>query len=146
MEKYIVKLTRDEREFLLSLTSKGKSSAKKLIHARILLETDENSSEEKTDEEIAQLLYISKKTVQRVRKECVKNGIENALERKEHKKYKPHKIDGEAEAHLIALCCSSAPEGRCRWTLNLLTEKFVSLQIMDTVSRMTIARTLKKTN
>lgn len=146
MEKYTVKLTQYEREFLLSLISKGKSFARKLTHARIVLETDEAKGAQNTDEEIAQLLHVSKKTVQRIRKECVENGIESALERKKHIRHKPHKIEGEAEAHLIALCCSSAPEGRCRWTLNLLTEKFISLEIMDDVSRMTISRTLKKTN
>lgn len=146
MEKYIVKLTIDERESLLSLISKGKVSARKLIHARILLEADENSDDWKTDEAIAQSLHVSKKTVQRVRKECVENGIDSALERKPHTRYKPHKLQGEEEAHLIALCCSSPPEGRSRWTLKLLADKLISLEIVESISPQTILNTLKKTN
>ena len=120
MEKYIVKLTHNERGFLLSLISKGKAAAQKLTHARILLEVDENTGEQKTDGEVAEMFHISNKTVQRVRTEFVENGIECALERKKHSNHKPRKIQGEQEAHLIAICCSTPPEGRCRWTMKLL--------------------------
>lgn len=146
MEKYIVKLAIDERESLLSLISKGKAAARKLTHARILLEADENSSARKTDEEIARALYVSKITVRRVRKDCVENGIESALERKPHSRHKPHKIQGEEEARLIALCCSNPPEGRCRWTLTLLADTLVSLGIVESISPQTVLNTLKKTN
>lgn len=121
MEKYIVKLMKDERENLLSLINKGKASAKKLTHARILLEADENEGvgKQKTDEEIAKLLHVSYQSVKRVRKRFVEKGLETALERKPHSGKKPHKINGDEEARLVALCCSSPPEGRCRWTLKL---------------------------
>lgn len=146
MEKYIVKLTIEERENLLSLISKGKAAARKLTHARILLEADENESNRKTDEEIAESLHVSINTIRRVRKECVENGVENALNRKQHSQHKPRKIQGEEEAHLIALCCSTPPEGRSRWTLKLLADKLVSMEIVESVSPQTVLNTLKKMN
>jgi len=144
MKKYIVKLLSDERENLLSLISKGKSSARKLTHGRILLEADETIGVRKTDEEIAEAVHVNVKTVQRVRQACVEGGIESALERTPHKRYKPHKIQGKEEAQLIAVCCSKPPEGRSRWTLKLLSEKLVSLEVIDTVSSQTIGRVLEK--
>jgi transposase len=148
MEKYIVKLTKDERKNLLSLINKGKAAAKKLTHARILLEADEGNLERKpqTDEAIAQLLHVSYKTVKRVRKQLVEDGLESALQRKPHSGKKPHKINGDEEARLIALCCSNPPEGRCRWTLKLLANKLVELEIIESISPSTVGRVLKKTN
>jgi len=144
MEKYIVNLSIDERESLLSMIRKGKSSAKKLTYARILLEADENDGDQQTDEVIAESLYVSDKTVYRVRKRFVEEGFEKALERKPHSRKRPRKIQGEEEAQLVALCCSSPPEGRCRWTLKLLADKLVSMEVLDSVSPQTIGRTLKK--
>jgi transposase len=146
MEKYIVRLMKDEQVNLLSLINKGKASARKLTHARILLAADESDSDRRTDEVIAELLRVSNKTVHRVRKNFVAHGIDGALERKPHSAKKPRKIQGIEEAHLIALCCSSAPEGRCRWTLKLLADKLVSMEIVDSVSAQTVGRVLKKTN
>lgn len=146
MDKYIVKLSADERESLLALVSKGKGSARKLTHARILLEADENSGEIKTDGEISNGLYVSTKTVQRVRRDCVEEGILRALERKTHVRYKPRKLQGEEEARLIALCCSAPPEGRCRWTLKMLGDHLVRLEMVKSISPQTILNTLKKMN
>lgn len=146
MDKYIVKLSTDERESLLTLVSKGKGSARKLTHARILLEADENSGEIKTDEEIANIVYVSTKTVQRVRRDCVEEGIESALERKAHARYKPRKLQGEEEARLIALCCSTPPEGRCRWTLKMLGDELIRLEMVKSISPQTVLNTLKKMN
>lgn len=146
MGKYIVRLMKDEQVNLLSLINKGKASARKLAHARILLATDENNHDRRADEVIAELLCISDKTVHRVRKNFVEHGIDGALERKPHSEKKPRKIQGAEEAHLIALCCSSAPEGRCRWTLKLLADKLVSMKILASVSAQTVGRVLKKTN
>ena len=148
MEKYIVKLTQEERENLLSLLKKGKASANKLMHSRVLLETDESDSTEKkkTDEEIGKQLHISAKTVARIRKRFVEGGLEIALLRKPHANPKARKINGDQEAHLIALCCSKPPEGRSRWTLKLLANRLVELEIIDSVSPVTISRVLKKTN
>ena len=146
MEKYIVRLEKDERENLLSLIKKGKSSAKKLTHARILLETDENNNDQHSDETIAKLLHVSSKTVSRIRKAFIEHGIDGALERKIHSAKRPLKIQGKEEAHLIAICCSTPPEGRCRWTLQLLADKLVTMELVESVSPQTVGRTLKKTN
>ncbi len=105
MEKYIVVLTKDERENLISLISKGKASAKKLTHARILLAVDEFNDNQRTDVSVAESLHVSERTVRRIRTECVESGLGSALERKPHSATRPHKIQGEEEAHLIALCC-----------------------------------------
>lgn len=148
MEKYIVKLTKEERTNLLSLIKKGKASAPKLTHARILLETDEGPYAEtkKTDEKIAEQLHVGVKTVKRRRKQFVEEGLEAALSRKPHLKRGRKKISGEEEAHLIALCCSVPPEGRSRWTLKLLSTRLVEMEIVDSVSPSTVGRALKKTN
>lgn len=144
MGKYIVKLTNSERENLITLINKGKSSAKKLTHARILLAVDENTHGCKTDKDVAASLHISDKTVHRIRQECVEHGIDNALERKVHSAKKPLKIQGEHEARLIAMCCSTPPEGRARWTMKLLANQLISLEIVESISPQTILNTLNK--
>ena len=146
MEKYIVKLNKEERQNLLSLIKKGKAAAYKLTHARILLEADEaeKTRKKKTDIEIAGLLYTSAKTVKRIRKRFVEEGMEIALSRRPHSKTRIPKINGEVEAHLIALSCSSPPEGRSRWTLKLLSDRLVEMKIVDSVSSATVRRAFKK--
>jgi transposase len=112
------------------------------------LEVDENNVAKKneTDANVSNSLHVSEKTVHRVRQQFANEGLEAALERKPHIKHRPCKIQGDEEARLIALCCSSAPEGRCHWTLSLLAEELIALNILDDVSRSTVGRTLKKTN
>ena len=144
MEKYIAKLTNEERVNLISLVSKGKGSANKLTHARILLAIDGSNDEQRTDLSVAESLHVSERTVRRIRIECVENGLDSALQRKPHSATRPRKIQDEEEARLIALCCSTAPEGRCRWTLELLAERLVSLDIIDTISPQTVGRVLQK--
>lgn len=148
MAKYIVKLTKEERADLLTLIKNGKSAARKLEHARILLEVDKSNilCQNKTDSEVSNSLHVSEKTIHRIRERFVNEGLEKALERKVHARHKPCKIQGEEEARLIALCCSSAPEGRSRWTLSLLADKLVELNIVDEISCSTVGRALKKTN
>jgi len=148
MEKYIVKLTQEERETLLSMLKKGKVSANKLMHARVLLEVDERNraSKKKSDEIIANDLHVSAKTVARIRQRFVEEGLEAALLRKPHANPKSRKINGDQEAHLIAICCSAPPEGRSRWTLKLLADRLVEMEIIDDISPATISRVLKKTN
>ena len=146
-KKYVVKLSQKERDDLLQVVSKGKASAKKLMHARILLQADElKTGKHCEDSEIADMLNISTKTIYRVRQRFVEEGFESALNRKVHKRYKPRRLDGEQEAHLIALACGKPPEGRSRWTLRLLAGKMVELEIVDSVGATTIYETLKKTN
>lgn len=145
-KKYIVRLTQEERKNLLALMSKGKTSARKLAHARILLEADvSQGGRPKTDKEIAAMFHVDSKSVKKIRQRLVEEGLEEALTRKKHARTRPPKLDGESEAHLVALCCSEAPKGRQRWTMQLLADKLVELNIVDTVSPATICRTLKKT-
>lgn len=147
MDKYIVKLTLEERAELLALIRVGKKAANKLMHARVLLSADENDTKlkQKTDEEISNEMHVSSKTVARIRQRFVEEGLESALSRRPHANPKSRKIDGEQEAHLVALCCSTPPEGRSRWTLKLLANKLIALEIIDSVSSTTIGRVLKKT-
>lgn len=146
MEKYVVKLSIEEREQLLALLKKGKAKTSVLTHARILLaaDTGDSSKSYKTDEQIAEELLIGYKTVKRVRKRFVEEGYEASLNRKKHSATRKPIFDGESEAKLIALACTSAPKGRVRWTLKLLAQHVVELNIVETVSATTVGRVLKK--
>lgn len=148
MEKYILKLTEAERTELHKMVSTGKAAAYKLTHARILLACDkgEHNPEDLKDREIAERLYVNESTVRRVRKRCVLEGLEAALSRKRRSRERSKALSGEEEARLITLACSTPPEGCARWTLKLLAEKLVSLEIVQEVSPSTVGRTLKKMN
>ncbi len=146
-KKYKVKLTEEERDYLKQMISKGKASARKITHAQILLHADEGSIESSAkDAEIAKAVHISHLTVERVRKRFVEEGLESALNPKVQARRRPHKLDGAAEAFLIATACSSAPEGYNDWTLQLLAERLVTCEIVDSISGETVRKTLKKTN
>ena len=99
-----------------------------------------------TDEEVARSLEIASATVERIRRRCVEEGIEAALGRKEQQRRRPKKLDGAAEAHLIALACGEPPEGRARWTLRLLADRLVECEIVESIHPETVRQTLKKTN
>jgi transposase len=144
--KYRVRLSLEERETLTRLTTTGKGAAAKLLHARILLKADEaDGGDAWTDEAIAEAFDVSLKTIARVRQALVEQGLEDALQRKAPTGRQYRKLDGKQEAHLVALACSSPPEGSCRWTLKLLADKLVALEIVDSISPATVHRTLKKT-
>ncbi len=144
---YRVKLTEQERQALKDLVSKGRTAARKQNHARILLLSDENSSEGwKKDDEIVAALGQSLRTVERVRQRCVEEGLESTLNPKPRSGHRPKKLDGAAEAILIATACSPAPEARADWTLQLLADRLVECTIIDSISRETIRQTLKKTH
>ena len=146
-KRYIVTLTAEERTYLRGLISKGKAAAFKQRHARILLKTDQGSQGECwIDEKIEQALDVHSSTVERLRRRFVEEGLEAALQRKEQKNRKAKKIDGEAEARLVTLACSKPPEGRRSWTLQLLADQMVSLEVVDSVSPETVRKTLKKTS
>ena len=146
-KKYIVALTQEEREDLEQLVKKGKTAAYRINHARILLKANINQKGGGwQDLDISQALDISLSTIARVRKRLVEEGLESALARKPKKNHKPKSLDGEKEAHLIALACSEAPVGKARWTLRLLADKMVELGYVDRVSHETIRQTLKKTS
>lgn len=145
-KKYIVKLSKTERAQLKQLIAKGKAAAYKIKHAHILLKVDADGPSW-SDGKIAEALGCHVNTPRNVRQRFVEQGFEAALERK--KQLKPprqRKLDGKAEAHLIALSCSQPPEGYARWSLKLLADKIVELDIVDSVCRETIRQTLKKTN
>jgi len=145
-KKYVVTLTAEERVHLQDLIRAGKASARKLTHARILLKADADAGPAWPDERIAEACEVSLATVGRVRQRFVEQGLEAALHRKpQDRPSRRRKLDGRAEAHLIALACSAPPEGRQAWTLQLLAGKLVELQIVDAVSDETVRRVLKKT-
>jgi transposase len=145
--KYVVRLTAEEREYLIELTKKGKVSAKKITHARILLRADvSKAGENLKDEAIKDLEHISSKTVCRIRQLFVEEGLEAALNRKPHKRVKPRSLDGEQEAKLVAICCSQPPEGRARWTLKLLSNQLVEMKVVESIASETVRQTLKKMN
>lgn len=146
-KKYIVRLTETERSDLESLIHKGKEAAYKRLHAEILLKADISEDGGKwTDKQISIGFGVSQRTVERVRKRLVQQGLEAALNRAKAKRVKSRRIDGEKEAHLIALTSSKPPEGYNRWTLRLLGKTMIELGHVDSVSPETIRKTLKKTN
>lgn len=143
---YIVTLTREERRMLQEMLSRGRAAARKLMHARILLKADVAAgSPGWNDEAIAEALEVGRATVERVRKEFVEEGLEAALERRKPRRQYRRKLDGDGEAHLIALACQEPPEGRSRWTLRLLADRMVQLEYVEEISYQTVRRTLKKT-
>ena len=143
MDKYVVSLTPDERNELKLLVAAGKAAARKLTHARILLLAD---GDDCLDEEIVSALGVSLRTVQRVRRRLVTEGLEAAID---HKPQPPRpdkvKIRGDLEQKLVELACGDPPRGRCRWTLQLLADEMVVLGWVDTVSVETVRQALKKT-
>lgn len=146
-KKYKVTLSLEERTLLLKLVSKGKASAKKLTHARVLLQADESEDGPAwNDERICEAIHVSCRSVERIRKTFVDAGVDSAVNRKRHSRYRPRKLDGEQEAHLVALACSSPPEGRNRWTLELLSNKLVELHYVENIAKETVRQTLKKMN
>jgi transposase len=145
--KYHVTLSPAERETLSALISKGRAAARKLAHARILLQTDDAPDGPAwTDERIAAALHVGHATVQRIRQTWVEEGLDAALNRRKPTGRQYRKLDGAQEARLVALACSAPSEGRARWTLQLLADKLVELQVVDTIGRECVRTTLKKTN
>jgi hypothetical protein len=147
VKKYVVQLSGEERERLETLIRKGKSPARRLLKARILLKADVSEAGEGwSDNRIIRALDTSPSMVYRVRKQLVEEGFAAVLSRKQRATPAVERIfDGEKEAKLIALACSKPPKGRARWTLRLLENKVVELGIVDRASDSTIGRTLKKT-
>ncbi|MEW5804864.1 MAG: helix-turn-helix domain-containing protein [bacterium] len=144
-KKYIVRLTDGERQQLKELISKGKTATQKIKHANILLKIDADG-EAWTDEKAADAFSVHVNTVCSIRHRFVEKGLDAALERKKqcHPSRKRRLLDGEKEAKLIALSCSKAPEGCERWTLHLLADKLVELNIVESISHETVRQALKK--
>ena len=146
-KKYIVTLTEPERQMLQAMLSRGKAAARKLVHARILLKADvSRGGPGWKDEQIAEGLEVGRATVERVREKFVEEGLDAALERRRPRREYRRTLDGDGEAHLVALACQQPPEGRSRWTLRLLADRMVQLEYVEQVSKDTVARVLKKTS
>src|SRR5680860_601535 len=147
MIKYKVTLSQEERDELMSLTKGGRHSSKKVIHALILLNCDEGEFSDKVkNEEVAKVLRIGVRTIDRVKKKFVEEGYEAALENRPTSRVYERKADGEVEAHVVAVSCSKAPEGFSKWSLRLLADKMVELKYVDDISYETVRRVLKKTS
>lgn len=146
MVRYKVTLTREERKQLIAVLSKGKHSSQQYRNACILINSDEGPLGKKlSNEQIAQVLQINPKTVERIKQRFVEEGFDECIERKPYPRKGPIKTDGDFEAHLIALSCSKAPEGYARWSLRLLADKMVELKYIDSISHETVRQVLKKT-
>jgi transposase len=146
MKKYIVRLTEEERQELIDLVNKGTSPAYKIKHANILLKADANGPNWQ-DKQIVEAFGGHKNTIVNIRQRFVEQGYAAALERKKQKvPSRPRKLDGEGEARLIALGCSQPPDGYAKWSLRLLAEKIVELNVVDSISHEAVRQTLKKTN
>jgi transposase len=148
MKKYTVTLTQEEREALSDLVSQGKHQSQKILNALLLLDCDRGDYQTKrsTNEEIARVLNISMRKIDRVKKRFVEEGFDAALDKRKAERVYEKKADGEFEAHLIALSCSDPPEGFARWSLRLLANKMVELNYIDSISHEAVRRVLKKTN
>jgi len=144
-KKYIVTLTDEERRQLTAMLSAGKAAARTLTHARILLKADVGDDRPRvSDEAIAAEVMCGPATVERVRKQFVEEGFDAALTRRATRRVYRRKLDGDGEARLVALTCSRAPEGRGRWTLQLLADRLVQLGVVDTISYEAVRNVLKK--
>jgi len=146
-KKYPVVLPEAERTDLERLIAAGTAPARKLTHARILLKADQSEHGPAwVDERIAEAVEVSQPTVARIRKQYVEQGLGAALNRRPpHREYQ-QKLDGRQEAKLIALACGEPPAGHARWSLRLLADRLIDLEIVETISYQTVARALKKTS
>ena len=146
-KKYRIRLTTDEQQELKALVSRGRTAAYKQTHARILLMSDEAREDGgMKDADISGALGVGLSMVERVRRRCVEEGIESALNRKKQLRRRQKILDGEREARLIAMACGEPPEGRASWTLKLLADQLVECEIVETISTETVRQVLKKTN
>lgn len=146
VKKYIVTLNEEERQLLEQFTTTGRHAAYQINHARILLKADQNQTDGSwSDSDIQEALDISVRTIERVRQRFVEEGLQAALKQRPGAGRK-RQIQGEQEAHLIALRCSEPPKGKGRWTLRLLADQMVELGHLESTSHETVRQTLKKTN
>lgn len=144
--KYVVRLTEEEREELEQCVRRGKLAAAKRMRAHVLLKADAGpEGSGPADEQVAVAIDVAPITVHRVRKAYVEEGLHAAIERKPAVRHRPRKLDGGQEAQLVVVACSPAPEGHARWTLRMLADKLVELEVVDTLSKETVRQTLKKT-
>ncbi len=148
MRKYIVTLSQEERTALTKIISKGSHRSQKVLNALILLNCDEGDHQEKRsiNEDVSRVLNISMRKIDRVKKRFVEDSFETALNGRKGERVYKKKVDGDFEAHLVALSCSKPPQGYARWSLRLLANRVVELKYIENISYETVRRVLKKTN
>lgn len=145
--RYKVTLDAEERDLLKEIATQGRHSSQKVLNALILLNCDQGRFQDRrlTNQQIAEVLPVSMKKIDRVKKRFVEQGLEAALNKRASPRPSLRKTDGEVEAHLIALSCSQPPSGHARWSLRLLADKMVELRYLDSISHETVRSVLKKT-
>src|ERR1035437_10378531 len=147
MIHYTIKLTKSEVEELQSIINKGSHTSQTFRTAYILLNCDEGPFSEKvTDEQISKVLKVGLRTIDRVKKKFIEEGLDLSLERRPSDRVYEPKVDGDLEAKLVTLCCSEPPEGFAKWSLRLLADKMIELEYVDYISHVTVREVLKKTN
>lgn len=147
MNIYTVKLLKHEVDELRKIISKGSHTTQAYRAAYVLLNCDQGEYSDKIpNEQICQVLKIGMRTIDRIKKRFVEDGLEGVLERRQSKRVYNKKIDGDTEAHLVQLCCSNPPKGYAKWSLRLLAEKMVELEYVDSISHVAIHKVLKKMN
>lgn len=144
-KRYVVKLTLDERARLEGLIKRGREAAYRRRHAEVLLLVDEGEHGPKLiDRVVAERTGFARRTVEQIRERCVTEGLDSALERKKRSRDRSQRLDGEGEARLVSLACSDAPAGHARWTLHLLKDKLVELEVVESISHECVRQVLKK--
>ncbi len=144
-KRFVVKLTLDERSRLEGMIKRGREAAYRRRHAEVLLLVDEGEhGPELVDRVVAERTGFSRRTVEQIRQRCVTEGLDSALERKKRVRERLQRLDGEGEARLISLACSDAPKGHARWTLHLLSDKLVELEVVESISHECVRQVLKK--
>ena len=147
MIKYTVKLTKEEVAELMDIINKGSHTSQTFRTAYILLNCDEGEYSEKvTNEQISKILKVGMRTIDRIKKRIIEEGLEACLERQPTTRVYQKKVDGDLEAKLITLCCSEPPKGYSKWSLRLLADKMVELKYTQSISYVTVRNVLKKTN
>lgn len=147
MIRYTIKLTKVEVEELRGIINKGSHTSQTFRTAHILLNCDKGEYSEKvTNEQISKVLKVGMRTIDRVKKRFIEEGIELSLERRPSQRVYETKIDGDVEAKLVTLCCSEPPKGFAKWSLRLLSDKMVELKYVESISHVTVRSVLKKTN
>jgi len=147
MVRYRIKLTKTEVDELMKIINKGSHSTQTYRAAYILLNCDEGEYSDKvTNEQMSKVLKVGMRTIDRVKKKFIEEGIEATLERRPTSRVYDKKVDGDVEAKLVTLCCSEPPKGRAKWSLRLLADKMVELNYVDSISHVTVRDVLKKTN
>jgi transposase len=147
MIHYTVKLTKAEVDELKSIINKGSHTSQTFRTAYILLNCDEGEYSEKvTNEQISKILKVGMRTIDRVKKKLIEEGLDSCLERRPTQRVYEAKVDGDLEAKLVSLCCSEPPKGFAKWSLRLLADKMVELKYIESISHVTVRSVLKKTN